>query len=300
MQQLDENITIITIFKVVYSKFFLILKLALIAQLPLAISLAFIQKDTYISEAIIKIEDISSSQTSSSIDLVALSGINLSGEGLVSDTNEISTSLEFFIFFLKDTDIPVQIMAAIPDGKNSWRINPNLYNQEKKEWIRKVKFPLKKEPSFQELHLNFNEFFSSSIDPRTDYLKIKVTHFSPEISYYWTSTFLNKLIEYTRQRDRKKSQLIINSYNSKLNTIQNKSISKDVAGILSQNYMNDIIADALPNYKFDILKQPLKPEFKENNNILKFITISFLIYFAISVIVFFIYFPKYKKELIST
>lgn len=298
MQKSDENITITTIFKVVYSKIFLILKLALILQLPLILWLAFIQKDTYISEAIIKIEDTSSSQITNSIDLVALSGINLSSEGLVSDIYEISTSLDFFIYFLKDTDIPVQIIAAIPDGKNNWRINSNLYDQEKKEWIRKVKFPLTKEPSFQELYLNFNEFFASSIDPRTDYLKIKVTHFSPEISYYWTNTFLNKLIEYTRERDHKKSQLIINSYNSKLNSIQNKSISKDVAGILTQNYMNDIIADALPNYKFDILKQPFKPEFKENNNILKFITISFLIYFAISVIVFFIYFPKYNKELI--
>ena len=163
MQQIDENITITTIFEVVYSKIFLILKLALIVQLPLVFWLSFIQKDTYISEAIIKIEDTSSSQITNSIDLVALSGINLSSEGLVSDIYEISTSLDFFIYFLKDTDIPVQIIAAIPDGKSNWRINSNLYDQEKKEWIRKVKFPLTKEPSFQELYLNFNPFLLKNL-----------------------------------------------------------------------------------------------------------------------------------------
>lgn len=287
----QDQITLSMIFKTVLSKVSLILKLALIFQVPLILWIFLLQKDTYVSSAVIKIEDANQSQLSKGLDLVALSGINVKEDGAVVDIHEIANSLDFFIYFLDQTDIPVQIVAAVPDGKDSWKIDTDIYDEKSKEWIRDVKYPLSKNPSYLELYEIFYEYFSISLDPRTDYLKIKVTHFSPEITYYWNKTFIDKLIEYTRNKDSERSKAILDSYTKELSKTQNTSITYDLNEIIINNYLNNIIAAALPNYKFDILRKPYRPEFKENNEIVSIIVFSFIIYILISVVVFFRYSP---------
>jgi len=286
-----DNIKISTILNVVYSKIFLILKLSIFFQIPFILWLTLIQNDEYISKTIIKIEDTNNKKLSSGIDLIALSGINIQEDGAVSEIYEISRSLEFFEYFIEETNIPIQLIAAIPDKQNGWLIDSELYDQEENEWVRVVKYPLQTKPSAQELYEIFNEYFSSSIDPRTNYLKLSVEHFSPQISYYWLKTFLDKLIEYTRHKDRLKSAAIIDSYNKELVKIENKIIVKNLTEILTSNYLNNIISDALPSYKFNVLSMPFEPEFKENNKIMSFVVFSFVLYLFISIVIFFIYSP---------
>ena len=58
--------------------------------------------------------------------------------------------------------------------------------------------------------------------------------------------------------------------------------------------MNQIFADALPNYRFTYIQKPYKPQFNENSKILSFLLFSLLIYAFISAIIIYLTLNRIK------
>ena len=119
---------------------------------------------------------------------------------------EVMKSRQFFSKFGLNDDVLVPLMAS--DGwdmsSNELSIKEEIYDLDKKKWMREVNPPRLSTPSLQEAHEVFMGLFSVSQDPKSTFIKISIDHYSPYIAKEWLDKIIIQINNTIRNKDIKK------------------------------------------------------------------------------------------------
>ncbi len=152
--------------------------------------------------------------------LAALAGVNLGGKGgdKTALALEILKSREFLGRFIEENDLYIPIMAAKgwDRSTNKLIIDPEIYNEQTKEWVRKVKEPFKPKPSVLETIEQFGSFYLVSRDVDSGIVTISYENFSPIISKLVVDRLVLAINEDIRRRDLNEAERSINYLNQKI------------------------------------------------------------------------------------
>ena len=137
-------------------------------------------------------QDSLSSLANSYSGLASLAGVNIGGTNGSSNKTkegiEILKSTKFLSDFIIKRNIAVPIIAAQPDKKsNMYLVNKNKYDVKSQKWLIEI-------PSILSLVRTFKgSNFTVYHDPKSGFIKITITHFSPQVAKDWVEWIVSDL-----------------------------------------------------------------------------------------------------------
>lgn len=152
--------------------------------------------------------------------LAALAGLNLGGKGgdKTSLALEILKSREFLGRFIEENDLYLPIMAAKGWDRASDKliIDPEIYNEVTKQWVREVKEPFKSKPSILETIEEFEKRITVLHDEGNGMVTLSLEDFSPYVAKQLVDKLVVALNEDMRRRDLKEAEKSIEYLNEKI------------------------------------------------------------------------------------
>lgn len=152
--------------------------------------------------------------------LAALAGVNLGGKGgdKTALALEILKSRDFLGRFIEQNDLYVPIMAAKgwDRATNRLIIDPEIYNENTKQWVRDVEEPFKPKPSLLETIDEFRKNISVSQEKTTSMVNLSVEHYSPFLGKDIAEKLVITINENLRKRDLNEAEKSIEYLNEKI------------------------------------------------------------------------------------
>jgi LPS O-antigen subunit length determinant protein (WzzB/FepE family) len=143
--------------------------------------------------------------------LASLAGIDLGGKAKssIGEGLKILESRKFISGFIERHDILVPLMAAKDWDQDARQleIEQSIYDVSSKEWVRKVRPPMRKIPSFQEAYRAFTGgVFSVSQDKKTGFVTIAIQHYSPDTARDWVTWLVEDINATVMAQDIRESE----------------------------------------------------------------------------------------------
>lgn len=250
-------------------KHWIILVAGLFAVISVIIAISLPNK--YTSEALVvpaenKAEGGVSALASQFGGLASLAGINVGSSSSTSSdlAFEIIQSRKFIGEFITKRDILVELMAVDKweQSSNTLVLDPELYDAEKREWVRKVKFPKKPKPSIQEATKAFKKAFDIKKDDDTGLITISIEHLSPIVAKKWVDYLVEDINSEMKERDVSeagKSMQFLTLQIEKTSVAEIKSVLFDLIEEQTKTIMFSEIRD---EYVFKTVDPAIVPEEK--------------------------------------
>ena len=255
------------IVRILYSKKWLILGFPFV----LSAMFAFVLIDMpnrYKSNATLVSAAASNSKVSGQLgSLAALAGVNLGGLAGNDKTDyaiEVIVSREFIESFIKKRDLLIPLMATerVDLQTGELILNPEIYDEKNKKWIREVTFPYTPEPSMQEAHKAFLASFSISKDKVKNTVYISFEHYSPEFSKNVTNWIVEDINEHIRQSDIRDAQNSIKFLNKEADVATVAEIRNVVYALLEEQLKTLMVANVRHEYVFKFIDRAVSPQEK--------------------------------------
>ena len=279
----DKAIDFSDMFSALIKRKVLILLSTLIAgmlSILFALSLPNIYKSNSILAPSTTNESLSG-QISSLSPVASLAGLNLP-VGEIPKTLEAIERIKSFEFFSNHflPYIKLENLIAVDKwipASNTIIYNNKLYDESKKEWVRKVSFPRKKVPSDQEAFREYKRILDIQIDKSTAFVKISIIHKSPVISKNWIDIVIKNINESMRSIDIENAQNSIDYLNEYYKSTNMQSLKESISNLQESQMQTLMLASSNSDYVFKILDAPFVPETKSSpNRALICIIITFL------------------------
>lgn len=198
--------------------------------------------------------------------LAALAGVNLGGKGgdKTALALEILKSREFLGRFIEENDLYVPIMAAKGWDRTSDRllIDPELYNEETKQWVREVHEPFKPKPSVLETILEFNKLLSVSQDKMSGMVKLNVEYYSPNIAKIWADKLVKRINEEMRNRDLSEAEKSIEYLNEQIQKTNLADMQMMLFSLVEEQTKTKMLANVREEYVLKTIDAAVIAELK--------------------------------------
>ena len=229
--------------------------------------------------------------------LAALAGVNLGGKGgdKTALALEILKSREFLGRFIEENDLYVPIMAAKGWDRASDKllIDPEIYNEETKQWVREVEEPFKPKPSVLETIEELNTAITVNQDKITGIIKISVVYYSPLTAKAWADNLVKSINEELRNRDLNEANKSILYLNEQIELTKIADIKTIMYSLVEEQTKTKMLAHARDEYVLKTIDSAVVSEVKSGPKrgliVVLIITVAFLLS---SVVVIVRYFSK--------
>ena len=164
---------------------------------------------------------------------------------------------------MKETFL-ANLMAA-----KSWNMQNNLliydakiFDQDKKQWTRKVSLPFGKIPSSQEAILVFNNHVSVSQDKKNNLVTLRVRHISPEVAQQWSLWIVQEVNGLLANLKAKESQASIDYLNNQIKVTPYAELRTMFYELIQETTQSMMLAKVNVEYALTTIDPPLVPEIK--------------------------------------
>lgn len=199
--------------------------------------------------------------------LASLAGVNVSKGGSNSSVIalEMLKSKAFIGEFVEKYNLAVPLLAV-----SSWNlstnkliIDPEIYDNHTKTWIREVS-PLRKViPSNQELANYFiSELLRIGQNQETGIVSLSITYYSPEISQKILIDLIGELNSKMKRDDILEAETSIKYLNLILEETPNVGLRNVFYQLIEQQEQTKMLANTRDDYIFKVIEPPLLPEVK--------------------------------------
>ena len=219
--------------------------------------------------------------------LAGLAGIDL-GDQSISKTDlaiEILQSRSFFINIMEERSLLPALFATKGwnEEKDLLIYRENLYDPESDSWLNN-------KPFIKEMNEEWNkDILSISKDNKTNFITIKIRHYSPTIAYQLLNWVLEDLDAEVRNRDMASSTKAIEYLQQELKDTDTNELKTLFYSLIQEQTNKRMLAKTNPQYVFNIIDPPFVPEEKSDpKSFLIFISVSILGFFASLMFVLFI------------
>lgn len=200
--------------------------------------------------------------------LAALAGVNLSGMGGGDKTGvalEILKSRDFIGRFISDNDLYIPIMAAKgwSRANDELILNPEIYDENAKQWVRNVESPFLPKPSTQETFEAFKKLFKVSQDKTTGMVKLSVEHFSPFLSKVWADKLVKAINEEMRSRELQEAERSIEYLNRQVELTNIADVRTMLYSLIEEQTKTVMLANVRDEYVFKTIDPAIVSETKD-------------------------------------
>lgn len=184
--------------------------------------------------------------------LAALAGVNLGNKGgdKTAIALEILKSREFIGRFIEENDLYVPIMAAVGWDRASGTllIDPEIYDESSKKWMRRVQEPFKAKPSNLETYKAFMGLLAIGQDKTTGIVTLSVESYSPILAKQWADLLVKGLNEEMRRRDLTEAKRSIEYLNSQISKTNLSDIRSMLYSLVEEQTKTEMLAHAREEY----------------------------------------------------
>ena len=272
MDQTQEYIDIRDIFNIIYRGKYILISCIFIS-FAVGIGVSLFLQNVYTSKIVLGPSQSNNDLSLDSSTVAALSsfaGVNLRSNGSDEDLAiKILESRKFLVDFARSHNIVPELLAV-----KSWdasdhdlQYDLNLYDPEKKTWVRKVKPPLTPAPSDSEIYEKFKKILDVDRDPQTDFVTVSVTYVSPILAQSWATgliTDLNKQMSRDATDRLEKSIAYLEQQLERRDLIA--SVTNSISQVLQSQIRDRTLVDARTEYALLTIDPAYVPQFKSGPN----------------------------------
>ena len=263
----DDEIDLRELFLVIYRGKWLILLVSFVFGV-IGVLYAKSLPNIYKSEALlVPVTDSSGVEISGQLGgLAALAGVNLGGS--VGDKAalaiEILKSREFVTRFIQKYDLFVPIMAGESWDKESnvLNINNEIYDIEKKEWVRGVGELHGSRPTNQEGYAMFMTLFDVSQDKTNGLVRVSIEYMSPFLAKEWVSLLVKEINREMRYRELNEAQKSISYLNEQILQTDIADVKSMLFSLIEEQTKTLMLASVREEYVFNTIDPAIAPEKK--------------------------------------
>ena len=226
----------------------------------------------YTSDAVLSPVEVESNMTDALGDMssvAGLVGVELSS-GSVDRTSigmEVMKSRRFFENFINDNEVLVPLIATKgwDVSTNQLIIDDKIYDVKNDKWVRKVSAPLQtNKPSTQEALKAFNDIFKIDKNLKTGFINISIDHYSPYVAKRWLDAIILQINNSIREKDIIQAEAAIKQLNEEINSTRLTDLKTNLYELVEKQIEKKVIAQATPEYVFEIIDPPIAPELKSS------------------------------------
>lgn len=198
--------------------------------------------------------------------LASLAGISLPGKG--NDKSllnlEVFRSKQFLMSFIERHEIKVPLMAAKEwDARTDILIiNPTIYDEAAKKWVRKVSFPKQVEPSLFESYQEFRKRLSFDRESKSGTVKISFEFYSAKLAQQWVSLLVKDLNEYMRHKELQESQRSIEYLQAQIDKSRVAELRNLFYQLIQEQTQKAMLAEAREEFVYKVIDDAIVPEIK--------------------------------------
>lgn len=264
----DDEIDLRELFKVIWQGKWIIIVTTFVFAVTSVIYVLSLP-DIYKSEALLApvTEDSSLKVPGQLGGLAALAGVNLGAMGGDDKTGlalEILKSREFLGRFIEKYDllIPVMAVKGWSRDSNSLEIDGDIYNNETKQWVRKVKSPFVSKPSVQETYKEFTKLLQVSQNTTTGMITLSVEYYSPYIAKEWADNLIKEINEDMRQRELQEADSSIAYLNNQIAQTNLADVRTMLFSLIEEQTKTLMLANVRDEYVLKTIDPAIVSEMK--------------------------------------
>lgn len=199
--------------------------------------------------------------------LASLAGINLGGGSGGDKTMlaiEVMQSRQFVSRFIQKYDLLVPLMAAKGwDPVNDELIlDSEVYDSEKKRWIRDVAQPSKQQPSMWEAYKVFKDLLSVSQSKDSGLVSVAIESVSPSIAQQWVSLLIEEINEDMKSKDLQEARSSILYLRSQLDNTEVTQMQNVFYQLIEEQTKTLMLSEVRTEYVFVTVDPAVIPEEK--------------------------------------
>lgn len=199
--------------------------------------------------------------------LASIAGVNLSANDQSANSTKALEKLNTLSFF--ENNIMPNIFLPDLLAVESWDANSNtiiydknIFNIDKKTWIRESKNSENKIPTAQESYNAFMGHLRIFKDIDTGFVTISIKHQSPYIAKVWTELIIDQLNYFYRNKDKIEAEAALDYLNIQMSQTSYAEIKLVIAQILQQKMQQLTLIEASNFYVFEYIDPPAVMETK--------------------------------------
>lgn len=278
----DDEIDLRELFGVIWAGKWLILVVTIIftvASVFYALQIA----DIYQSEVTLAPADEGSLKVPGQLGgLAALAGVNLGGIGGGDKTSlalEILKSRDFIGRFIEQNDLYLPIMAAKGWDRtdNQLILDPESYDINTNQWVRKVQQPFQPKPSNLETVEEFKKVFSVNHDNISGMVKLSVKHFSPYLAKSWADRLVKAINEEMRSRELVEANRSITYLNNQITLTNLADVRTMLFSLIEEQTKTLMLANVREEYVFKTVDPAVVPELKTEPKRALIVVVTFVL-----------------------
>ena len=202
--------------------------------------------------------NIGSSRSSAMSGLAGIAGISLSGSNAGPDRAEVALatikSRDFLKHLIKFDNVLPNLMAIQEYNKNSKEIeyNKSKYSIESGWVVDK--------PSYLQAMKEYNNVVSVSVNKKTQFLSVSVTHQSPTFAYDLLSLIIENTNSLQRDRDLREAEITLGYLYEELEKTQDVDLRLSINQLIESQMKKKMLARVKTNYLLEPLDLPFIPE----------------------------------------
>lgn len=198
--------------------------------------------------------------------LASLAGINL-GAGESSDAviaMEVIKSWGFAEDFINKYNLQVPLFAAKgwSQSDNKLILDPELYDDQVKKWIRIPPKGKTVEPTSWELYKRYKEVFSVSQDKETGLVSLSAVYYSPKLAESWVGFLVQEINQYMKQKSLKESSESIKYLEQQILTTSVAEIRVVFSQLIQEQHKTKMLAQVSKEFAFKTISSARAPEEK--------------------------------------
>lgn len=141
-----------------------------------------------------------------------------------------------------------------------------VYDHEKKKWVRDVNYPFSKIPSYLELHNAYIDFLKVNINELSGLMEISFTHISPEFANYFVNLVVNEANLLMKNKHEKESEKALEYLNKELIKSTKLEVKKAIGSIVETQLKKQMIIKISDEYALNTVNASFIPELKSSPN----------------------------------
>lgn len=199
--------------------------------------------------------------------LAGLAGIDLGGSGGVDKTTltlEVMKSRAFIADFIRRHELAVPLIAATGWSYDTgWKIDQDIYNEQEKQWVRRVSGRKSVTPSDLELVEVFRkDVLLVSQDIKSQIVSVSVELMSPSEAKKWVTWLIEDVNQYMRERDIAEAAKSIEYLQGQLEKTSLADMKQIFYQLIEEQTKSMMLAQVRDEYVLKIIDPAVEPEEK--------------------------------------
>ncbi len=198
--------------------------------------------------------------------LASLAGVNLGGggDGKTILAIEVIKSREFISNFIDRHKLKIPLIASVgwDRHQDELTIDPDIYDIQSKQWVRKPKPNGGREPSAQEAYKRFVRLLTVTQDQTTGFVTIGIEFYSPVMAKEWVDLLVEDINAEIKNRDVSNAEKSIKYLNEQLQRTSVANMQTIFFELIEEQSKIIMFANVREEYVFKTIDRAIVPEKK--------------------------------------